>query len=229
MSLVSDPTPLIDYATLVDTILNRKPGAGKALAQLRNSAGLTQRQLANRFHRSPSVVASWELDTRWPPKTMLLSVMRQCSVPIQFCEAAIQQVIGGYGRRDWMETDWEYLQSRMPEVLQSLCDRAIEGSDKAGEIVLRYRDDLDERLRARVSKAIRINDSKRQVFLTGKGRLKPAPVMDSSASTGSGDAGLHNTELCDNTTTGSKDRDTISSADISATDTSATDTHGQEG
>ena len=57
---------------------------GTRIKQVREQRGLTQKDLANRIHKSPATVSAYEVGMQTPPTDVLLSIARVLHVPITY-------------------------------------------------------------------------------------------------------------------------------------------------
>ena len=57
---------------------------GTRIKQVREQRGLTQKDIANRIHKSPATVSAYEVGMQTPPTDVLLSIAGALHVPITY-------------------------------------------------------------------------------------------------------------------------------------------------
>lgn len=57
---------------------------GTRIKQVREQRGITQKDLANRIHKSPATVSAYEVGMQTPPTDVLLSIAGALHVPITY-------------------------------------------------------------------------------------------------------------------------------------------------
>lgn len=124
----------------VSLIATNQQGKGKSLRAFRERAGLSQRELAARFHKAPATICGWETEDSWPSPGILIRMLENLGVEssLILSKFAIERD-GDLDRKLYIGADasviehqW-FLKTR-GTVLQAIYDRAIEGSDNAAKL-----------------------------------------------------------------------------------------------
>ncbi len=175
----------------VKDVANNKPGhKGFALRQLREAAGLTQRDLATRFHRQHSCVAGWESEKSWPPGHMALRVLETLNVPASVLVEHFDIQLDGdldpraYLAGDYVEIEYLYFLRNRGQVLQAVTSRAKEGSTADAKLFTEWMERINREHDARETKTRTVTEPEAEQARSTWTRA----ALKSGTPTGSGEA-----------------------------------------
>ncbi len=161
-----------------------------ALRVLRQHAGFTMKEIGSRFHRRASAVAGWESGDHWPPGNMPLRMLQSMGFPTDLLARHFSVELDddldsrAYLHGDPIEIEWMYLLRHRGKVLQSLTQRAEEGSTQDAKLFKDWMSDIESRQAKRDMSSPRILNGTRSSWTT-KALAAHKPNVDSDTATGS--------------------------------------------
>ena len=164
------------------------PGAFK---RLRARAHLTMSQVGNRFHRKSTAVFNWENDKNRPPQDFMPALLELFGIPnavySQFLVEEIdsQLLPQNYARGDSVLIEFNWWTLRRGRALQSLYNRALDGSDQAMKLLFERGDKIEDLHAARLSAPTSVGDSKTALAWTRQALIQPVqqPVQITETTT----------------------------------------------
>ena len=153
-TLPVDPQLLED----VSKIAHRQPGCNLAFERIRKRAGVTQDDLARRFHRRATAVCNWESGKSWPPTSLLPRILECLSVPTEVVTQFFSVELDGdldprlYARGDAVTIEYQWFKRTRGQVLQSVYIRARDGSSADAKLYKDWMEQIERQHAARESK-----------------------------------------------------------------------------